>query len=74
MLPIRLSSWTHPQPLLAPRGIVPGCCNLRYLARKLHGLFHDQVGLAALATRQAGGNLVWMITLGVMVGVLLLSA
>jgi hypothetical protein len=46
----------------------------RSLARELRGLFHDQVGLAALETRQAGESLVWMITLGVMVGGLLLSA
>ncbi len=47
---------------------------VRSLARELRGLFHDQVGLAALETRQAGESLVSMITLGVMVGGLLLSA
>ena len=40
----------------------------------MRGLFHDQVGLAALETRQAGESLVWMVTLGVMAGGLLLSA
>lgn len=48
--------------------------DVRSLARELRGLFHDQVGLAALETRQAGESLVWMITLGVMVGGVLLSA
>jgi len=48
--------------------------DVRSLARELRGLFHDQVGLAALETRQAGESLVWMITLGVVVGGLLLSA
>ena len=48
--------------------------DVRSLARELRGLFHDQVGLAALETRQAGESLVWMITLGVMAGGLLLSA
>ena len=48
--------------------------DVRSLARELRGLFHDQVGLAALETRQAGESLVWMVILGVMVGGLLLSA
>ena len=48
--------------------------DVRSLARELRGLFHDQVGLAALETRQAGESLVWMVTLGVVVGGLLLSA
>ncbi len=48
--------------------------DVRSLARELRGLFHDQVGLAALETRQAGESLVWMIILGVLVGGLLLSA
>ena len=48
--------------------------DVRTLARELRGLFHDQVGLAALETRQAGESLVWMVTLGVVVGGLLLSA
>jgi len=48
--------------------------DVRTLARELRGLFHDQVGLAALETRQAGESLVWMVILGVMVGGLLLSA
>ncbi|MFO8004405.1 MAG: hypothetical protein R6U12_09255, partial [Thioalkalivibrio sp.] len=46
--------------------------DVRTLARELRGLFHDQVGLAALETRQAGESLVWMVILGVMVGGLLL--
>lgn len=46
----------------------------RSLARELRGLVHDQVCLAALETRRAGESLVWMITLGLMVGGLLLSA
>ncbi len=48
--------------------------DVRTLARELRGLFHDQVGLAALETRQAGESLVWMVILGLMVGGLLLSA
>nr|MBS0019746.1 phage holin family protein [Gammaproteobacteria bacterium] len=48
--------------------------DVRSLARELRGLFHDQVGLAALETRQAGESLIWMITLGVIAGGLLLSA
>ncbi|MCG5502089.1 phage holin family protein [Ectothiorhodospira lacustris] len=48
--------------------------DVRSLAHELRGLFHAHVGLAALETRQAGESLVWMITLGVMVGGLLLSA
>ena len=48
--------------------------DVRSLARELRKLFHDQVGLAALETRQAGESLVWMVTLGVMAGGLLLSA
>lgn len=47
---------------------------VRSLGRELRGLFHDQVSLAALETRQAGESLVLMITLGVIVGGLLLSA
>lgn len=46
----------------------------RSLARELHGMFHAQVCLAALETRRAGESLVWMITLGAIVGTLLVSA
>ncbi|MCA1790292.1 MAG: hypothetical protein LC667_10685 [Thioalkalivibrio sp.] len=47
--------------------------DVRSLARELRGQFRNQVNLAALETRQAGESLIWMVTLGVMVGGLLLA-
>jgi uncharacterized membrane protein YqjE len=47
---------------------------VRSLSRELRRLFHDHVSLAALEARQAGESLIWMLTLGVMVSGLLLSA
>jgi uncharacterized membrane protein YqjE len=44
------------------------------LGRDLRGLVHDHLSLAALETRQAGESLVSMISLGVLIAGLLLSA
>jgi len=65
------SSATVPIPPEQHPGVMQ---EVRSLGRELRGLVHDQVGLAALETRQAGESLVLMITLGVIVGGLLLSA
>ena len=48
--------------------------DVRAMAHELRGLFHDQVGLAALETRRAGESLVRMVTLGVIIGGLMISA